>query len=174
MNKLTHIGTALKQKKAPEANQSTRIVKHEPKTYRVLDLKNEKIVKIQADPHTELVKQKEPAGYFFAMLGTANREDMTRAQKIIMHEAMRQNAITADEAFKAFWLAYGDPYLKSGTIEFRNLMKYITEMRGAEKPLNYQQVCALVTKEGYDMNTDFEIINPESPGKKLWKRKTKT
>lgn len=153
-------------------NKSEALTQAQTSVYKAVN--NEGMVKVEVIPDEPITAQRDAVLAFVEMLAISSPTEMSKGQKRLVHMALKQNKVTTREAFEAFWKAYGDPYLSGGRIEFRNLMKYITEMRGAEKPLTYQQVCALVTKEGYDMNTDFEIINPESPGKKLWKRKTKT
>lgn len=139
------------------------------KTYRMLDAKNEKRVGIHAIPTELVTKQEDFEVYLIKMLEAANREEMSRGEKILLHEALERNNVTVDEAYQAFWEAYGDPYLSGGSIRFRNMMKYIKDERGTLLSLN--EVISLVTEKGFDQERDFEITNVrDSKGRRKWRK----
>ena len=138
----------------------------------MVDIKKCVSYNIELYPNEPICDNKESIAALFTLLGLTNGEDdMPRVKKLMIYEAIRQNGLTNDEAHNAFWKAYGDPYLPSGQIEFRHLMKYVTEMRESpnNKLYSYEYVLEQTSK-GVPMET-FEITETTgSNGKKLWRK----
>lgn len=156
------------QKKAQTPKRETAPARIPAKKYRVLDVKNEKRVTITACPDKLVTEDERFEIQFINLLETANRESMTRNEKILLHEALYNNGITIDEAYKAFWAAYGDPYMSAGTIRFRNLMHAIKEHRKQARYYTHAEICELADK-GKASFDDFEMAGKNgSNGKPLW------
>ena len=155
----------------PSQNHLTNF-EDQKKSYRIIDLKGNKYGYIEANPNQSVLKNKEILGCFMILLSVANDVDeIPKRKKLMIYEAMRQNKLTVDETMTSIWKAYGDPFLPAGQIEFRHLMKYISETRLKEdiKLYTYEDVLRIMDKENIPQS-NFEITETVKNGKKMWRR----
>lgn len=76
-------------------------------------------------------------------ISIANGEKMNADQIKLFRQACRKNRITNEEAWEAFWRAYGDPYVSGGVIGFRHINKHVQEYREQKQIQNrpcYQEL----------------------------------
>lgn len=129
-----------------------------------------RIVKFNADPDALLIKEKAAAEQFFTLLAVANGDEADKGRRLLFYMALQQHDVTVDEAYKAFWKAYADPYLTAGRIEFRNLMKYINEHRDESRLYSYREIERLVA-DGKAAMEEFEITETKGAnGKRKWRK----
>ena len=146
-------------------------------TYKVLCPKTERLISVDADPHSLLATKQntELVHHLFYMIAvSANIKEVSKPQRLMFWEAIKQQKLTVEEALQAFWKAYGDPYISANTgIEFRHLMKYVNEKRESKSNRLYSY--AEVMKDhhsGNDMGIFYEITETlGEDGKRLWRKK---
>lgn len=159
-----------------EDNQSTSL-----KRYKTINPSTGLIVSVQFNPKEPAYKNVDFVQTLSMLLATAsNIPSLTVAQSSMLSIGLQANNVTIQEAMQSFWKAYGDPYVSGGRIEFRHLMKYITEARElASNPrYSYETIIGMVNK-AEAVFSEFLCLNGENGtervegknGKPLWVRK---
>lgn len=132
---------------------------------------------LKANPNGSIVSDETLPAFSLMLAHASGRSNIPDGEFSLLAIALKQNEVTVDEAFEAFWKAYGDPYVSQGRIEFRHLWKYISEKRGEnEKQFAYIEMLREMDKAG--VTTDaFECldgnagrpISLDSIGKPKWR-----
>lgn len=133
-------------------------------------------MRVQLNPNGTATSEDTFAMLSYMMAAGSGRDELATGETSMLAIALRENNVTTDEVMKAFWRAYGDPYLPGGRIEFRHLMKYINERRKGQEEegvvytfdeaLNWIQSKNICNSE---LTEHFKTIQHE--GRTRWVRK---
>ncbi len=114
-------------------------------------------------------------GFIDLLSGSRGGVQINKLEAILIRKAFERNSITVQEAYDAFWDAYGNEFVGRDGIQFRHLWAYISEKRKIKLArYTYREMLSECDKHGYSTD-EYEQIEEfyNSNGKQLkyWVKK---
>lgn len=132
------------------------------KAYKVVSPDSQQIGLVRVNPNSPAVAEKSFLPLSLMLAHSRGADSLPDGESSLLYLALESYEVTTDEAMKAFWRAYADPYVSQGRIEFRHLWKHISEWRGEkDRTFTYPQMLSEMDKSHLPQDA-FEILNGEN------------
>lgn len=101
---------------------------------------------------------------------SVGKKNLAKLEKWMLVEACEKHRVMPEEMYRAFWKAYGDPYVGKEGIQFRHLWKHIQKERyGQEgRTFTYEQMLDYCDKKNCSTDVFSLVDEKDDKGRPMW------